>query len=278
MELQQSRFEVVDAYIKRADNSQPVTGLTTADFAFRMKKKGETSFSTKTFYNQTGELGQDLDIDDTVVYFDNTDDLDKFPMSGKLWIDKGGGSEEGPLSFTRIAGLSYVTLDTGVASTHLATEVITLDDFWEVGVGIYSVLLNKTDTNTLGEFVYVFDPTSTDYENFVQFAEVVAATSPGVAPDEISLSNCIIYGYIHNVDGQPMQNISVSFRIIGEPETLSSSNVGLSHDPFQVLTDADGYFAAAVVRDVDLDVVIPEIFYRKVVTVPDADSAELFSL
>lgn len=277
MDLQQARFEAVDAFIERADNSLPVTGLDESTLIFRLKKKGEVTFSTKTFFATTSALGVDVSPDATQIYFDSLSDLDNFPITGSIWIDKGGGNPEpAAIPYTRIAGLDYVTLTSGVTLSHSAADVITLHDFWEVGFGVYTFLLDPTDTDTLGNLIYVADPTDTAYKTVVTTVEVVPATGPGVAPSVISIPNCIISDYVADIHGQPLQNVGVSFRVIGEPEI--EANVGISERVFQVNSDADGYFEATIIQGVDAYVTIPEISFTKVITVPYADSAQLFDL
>ena len=274
--LEQSRYQTVESYIVDASAKTPVTGLDTTTLVCRIKKKDESSFTVKTFFAIAGSLASDISIGDTQVTFDVLSELNAFPMSGKLWFDKGGGNEEGPLEFSRISGLSYLTLASGVTADHTAAEVITLHDFWEVGYGVYTFLLSPSNTDTLGSLAVVSDPVNASYENYVNWCEVVTATSSGIAPEEVSLSNCLVYGYITDAQGTALENISVGFRLVSSPET--AGNIGVSERSIEEKTDSSGFFSVNFVQGAEVDVWIPEINFRRVVTIPSDDSAELFYL
>lgn len=273
--MQQSRYSIVDAYIERFSDGEPVVGLDETTLLFKYKKSNETSLTIKTFFNVTGVLEEDVAAGDKVIIFDDQAALDFFPMKGKVWIDKGlPGGEPLPIPFTRIATFNYLTLSTGVTLPHLTGALITLHDFWEVGNGIYSFLLNSEETNTLGPFIWLADPTDIANKNFIKFDEITPATTSEFAPEIISLPTCFVYGYILGPDGQPEENVSAAFRIVAEPELIN--NTSLITRPIMVKTDESGYFSVLLIQGTTVEVYIPETTFRKVFDVPESDTYELY--
>jgi len=125
--------------------------------------------------------------------------------------------------------------------------------------------------NSAGEFIAEFDPTPGD--NFTLALEVTSAGGSVIGP---SAQTCALEDHVIDAQGAPMQNVTVSARILSPPYVVSGA--GVSTDVVTTTTDSNGFFSLPVLRGATADVIIPEITYRRTIVVPSAATAELFSI
>lgn len=168
---------------------------------------------------------------------------------------------------------SNLTVSGGTANAALGFDTAQVDgttSWVEIGSGVYEVEFTATELDTLGSFVYkVTGATVTQY---VEIAEVVAAGQPTTP---VSIDTCVISGHVFDVAGNPLQNATVSARILGAP-TVSGS-VGLGDSLAYARTDANGEFFLVLARLASVDITIPKMGYRRQLVVPNTSSADLFT-
>lgn len=146
--------------------------------------------------------------------------------------------------------------------------------FLEVGFGYYTVEFSASDCNTLGHFVAIISGGT--IAQSTTSAEVVAAAS---ASTVASIQTCTVTGHLVNGQGVPISDAAVSARILGLPTLVNTGvvGVGIGDDVVSVKTDSNGFFSLELARLVVFDVIIPEINYRRTLTVPNSASVDLFT-
>lgn len=101
-----------------------------------------------------------------------------------------------------------------------------------------------------------------------------------VSSESVTTTECNIYGTILDSTGEAFESV----RIYAIPTTIpalistSSGLVAISYEPRSTVTDSSGYFTLALLRNLSFNITIKEIGLRDTITVPDSDSANLFSL
>ena len=124
--------------------------------------------------------------------------------------------------------------------------------------------------DSVGEFVAEFDPDVGD--NFNWLINVTGVG--GLAIPAIQL--CRIEDYVVGPQGTPLENVSVSARILGPPVVIGGAVA--STDIITTTTDANGFFSFELIRNMTIDVIIPIVGYRRTLVVPDVAQANLFSI
>lgn len=122
---------------------------------------------------------------------------------------------------------------------------------------------------TAGTYIVDFDPDTGD--NFSVPLTVAAGTVP--AP---SLQTCDIEDHVVDTQGNALENITVSARILAPPQVQSGA--GVAAEIVTAQTDSNGFFRLTLLRSVTADVIIPDIGYRRTILVPDAAQVNLFSI
>lgn len=120
-----------------------------------------------------------------------------------------------------------------------------------------------------GNYVVEFNPGIGS--NFSVDLKVLSGSKP--TP---SLQTCDIEDHVVDPQGNALENVTVSARILASPFVLSGA--GLSSDLITAKTDSNGFFTLTVVRGTTLDVIIPAIGYRRTIVVPDQAEVNLFSI
>ena len=95
---------------------------------------------------------------------------------------------------------------------------------------------------------------------------------------------CKVYGWVFDPTGRPIQDAQVWFSPASPPvfdsktHTGSSATHGQLAKSVQVVTGADGYFEAELIRGLTLTVYIPDMALEREIVIPDEDSKSLKEL
>lgn len=102
-----------------------------------------------------------------------------------------------------------------------------------------------------------------------------------VDPSEVvTPTTTTVSGYVYDMNGAAVQNATVSFKVLSPPQilaTLEPQSYGLTTQTVGVRTATDGSFSIVLVEGATVDVFIPAVNYRRVITVP-ADDVNLFDI
>jgi hypothetical protein len=152
----------------------------------------------------------------------------------------------------------------------LTAKTVEEEGWTEIGGGIYELAFSAAETNTLGKLLYLVSATGTT--QFVDAAEVVAATQVGTAVDVIT---CMLTDHVFDVMGRPVRGASVVARLLGP---TVQAGVGLADHEVSVATDERGQFFLPLARLAEVEVTISAARYKRRLTVPNQASAALFSV
>ena len=169
-----------------------------------------------------------------------------------------------------------VTADLRKAAGSFASLTLTGANFIEIGLGTYQVNLAVGDTDTLGNLdLRLSGPLFSTYLITAFVAESVP-TSPTTTPD---LPTTAIFGFVRSPANVPVENASVSYRVLSMP-SISNPNgaaVLLSSELVTVTTDNEGFFTVPMITGSVVDIFIPVSSYRRTITVPNA-TTNLFQI
>ena len=190
--------------------------------------------------------------------------------------------------------VAYLELQTGLPATGLLFSDVTVGlkkeggsflafsltalNFTDLGNGFYEIALTAADVDTLGSLYFSFTGASIK-TSLIVAAVVVAATAPPVPPAPFTPQTTTIFGYIYGQTGAPSANISVIARTITKPAIIHPQSQGiLITEPFiTTSTDASGFFSLNLLTGTQVEVLIADANYRRVITVP-VTSSNLFDI
>lgn len=272
IQLKRSQWQWIDVYVVDV-NGVPQTALTVTDFAVRYKKNNAVAFTTKTLLGTTTTVSANALAGVTSL---SVADITSFNLTGNVNIDRGGGNQELNKAYSNIPGEdTTIRFPTVTAQPHVATEVVELIDFYEVGVGVYTFLFSDSELDTVGQFTAAFTPAGVGLQ-VVKDIDIIPAeaviSDPFTAP-----SMCTIFGYVADIGATALENIGVSARILALPSIVSSS-IAIGQDPVAVRTDSNGYFYFDLIQGATVDIVIPATDFRRTIIVPSTDNANLFEI
>lgn len=156
-------------------------------------------------------------------------------------------------------------------ASSFTTKTLSADDWDEIGDGVYAIDFTAAELNTLKNLTVKV--TGADIDQFVTFCTVVAAASGSTA---VSVETCILSGHVFDAAGSPVEDATISVRILGRP-SIEQNAAAITDDMISAKTDANGEFFISLVRLCEVEIFIPVANYRRVVTVPNAASANLFT-
>jgi hypothetical protein len=173
---------------------------------------------------------------------------------------------------TPATGLTYadIVVDFSKHSGAFQNKILAAPDVTELGSGVYSIAFTAGELDTLGEFVIKVTGATVN-----QFIGVHDVSADATASTTASLPVCVISGHILGLEGDPVQNASVSARILSVPSTVGS--VGVSTARVGTFTNANGEFFLTLTRLAYVEIIIPETGYKRTITVPNVASANLFT-
>ena len=190
---------------------------------------------------------------------------------------------------------------------NVTTGEITLDpDVYVTGLSFnhaIGILVDRIDwvepTGTLpGNYLLLFPPTILDttdlftyqvmngypppihpavalFEPYQNTVDIVDTGDPGTFLPP-SVPTCKFYGFVLGLSGAPIANSAISARLLTVPALLN--NAAFNDTVISSKTDANGYFEFSVAQGTTVDIVIPDIGYRRTIVVPSTTLAKLFEL
>lgn len=183
----------------------------------------------------------------------------------------------------------YLELQTGLPATGLLFSDVTVGlkkeggsftafpvtalTFTNLGSGFYEVALAATDVDTLGSLYLSF--TGSSIKTGLIVANVaLSASVPPVPPAPYTPQTTTIFGYIYGQNGAPSGNVSILFRMITKPAIVHPLDQGiLITEPFlTTVTDSSGFFSKDLLTGTQVEVLIADANYRRVITVPGTAS------
>lgn len=176
-------------------------------------------------------------------------------------------------------GLAYtdVTVTLKKAGGAFASFPVTALTFQELGSGFYEISLEAGDTDTEG--LLYLSLSSAGVKTTLLSFNVQPAASVSPAPVPTTIPTTTLYGYIYDVSGSPAASVPVWIKGVTAPSILhpESEGIAITQTSLVYKTDAYGMFSAALFTGSVVEVTIPSINYRRVVTVP-ATSSNLFDI
>lgn len=208
------------------------------------------------------------------------DDSSIFPPGfGRVRLYNATTSEIIELS-SNLESANTLGFKTGLVNPFTAGDKVELVEWYELTSGpsgYYSILFNEDDLDTLDQFLYTVSATTggPPIDDFERTVDIIKATSADseTAPN---LSTCIVKDHIADLSGAPIENVSVSARLLALPTIVSG--VGVENQIVSTTTDANGFFQMTLIQGATVDVVIPSTGYRRTIVVPSVTSANLFEI
>lgn len=153
-----------------------------------------------------------------------------------------------------------------------SSKALTGLNFVEVGSGVYTLIPTAANIDTIGVFVWTIDGAA--IKQFVGVANIVSAETSNTVS---TLDTCVITGHVFTLSGNPVIGATVSARVLGKP-TILNNNVGILDESVSTTTDNTGQFFLLLARLAEVEVVIPSMNYRRILTVPNDTNADLFEV
>ena len=179
-------------------------------------------------------------------------------------------------------GELYLTSPTVNAHSALPIESVERVDWVEVDAvvapGSYLILLPPTILSKEDIFTYIVTNLTgggLTFEPYFNTIDIIGSTD-AVTFTPPSLATCKLYGFVLDLAGVAVQNSSISARLLAVPS--ATNNAGLADTTISAKTDANGYFEFTVVQGATIDIVVPDIGYRRTISVPATTLAKLFEL
>lgn len=157
-------------------------------------------------------------------------------------------------------------------ASSFVSKTLTIDDFTEIGSGVYTIDFTATELDTLGQFV--IKVTGTGIAQSITIVDIVPA---GTVSSAVTLSKCVISGQIADVTGYPIAGAAVTARVVGAP-SIELNTVAVTDDLVSVKTDLNGEFFISLIRLADVEITIPTVNYKRRLVVPNMASATLFNI
>jgi hypothetical protein len=147
---------------------------------------------------------------------------------------------------------------------------VTALNFFYVGNSYYNLTVSSSDTNTAGSLSILLQGPS--FKDSLQVLTVVASMPVLPATPSASVTSSTIYGLVATSAG-PAADVKVSLKMLSSPAVVSSSGegVGIVNDTKVTKTDASGYFSLTGVVDLQYEIWIPSLNYRKVFVMPSTN-------
>ncbi len=175
-------------------------------------------------------------------------------------------------------GLTFSDVTADLRKEGGAFAAMTLDgtNFTETGSGFYELDLAAADNDTLGNSSVRVSGATIRTTLLSAFIAAVVPTSPTTTP---APPKTAIFGFIKDANGAPVNNATVSVKILSTPYINSAGDDGiLIIDGLLVTkTDASGFFTIDLITGAIVEAFISSASYRKSFTVPVV-STNLFDL
>lgn len=198
------------------------------------------------------------------------------------------------LQNTSSSVVAYLELQTGSPATALTFADVTAGlkkeggaflafpltalNFTNLGSGFYEIAVTAADTNTLGSLYFSFSG-ATIKTSLIVARVAVSAAAPPTPPASYTPPLTTIFGYIYGQAGTPKANVTVMFRTTSKPTIIHPLDQGIlvTEEFLTTVTDSTGFFSQDLLTGAQVEVLIPDSNYRRVITVP-ATTANLFDI
>jgi len=178
-------------------------------------------------------------------------------------------------------GLTHADVTAGIKKAGAASfSAFTLDatNFADLGNGFYEVALAAGDTNTLGSLYLSFTGANLKPALLAAYVATAASAAPLPTP-AFTPTVTDIFGYIYDVAGDPIENVSVYARIVQQPTIIHPTTDGIliGSDFKTTTTDATGFFTISLLTGATVEFIISDANYRRTIVVPGS-SSNLFDI
>lgn len=144
---------------------------------------------------------------------------------------------------------------------------------YELQDGYYRITWLGSEMNNLGEFLFkVSSSGATAFDAFYQTFEINPNTISGLSSPDV----CIVSGNIVDIVGHAAISTLISFNPVSGPITVGTSF--LNSSVIETTPDAYGNFSIALLRNVQVRVILPTVGVNHKITVPDQETALLKDL
>lgn len=157
-----------------------------------------------------------------------------------------------------------------LGDTSLQSKLVTAQDWYEVGNGLYVVKWSAQDMAKIGPFY--FEVTGATFSPHIDEFDVL----PSPITSLVTPALCIVSGNIAEIGAQPSPGQAIIFRLAKAPSVVN--NAFITGDPLRTVTDAYGNFSVALVRGTKVIVDIERTAIRQQIVIPDRDTANLVDL
>jgi hypothetical protein len=147
------------------------------------------------------------------------------------------------------------------------SKVIDAVNFVEISGGTYQLTLAASDTDTLGNMYVRFTGSSIKTALTTVY---VSATAPASTSSPLSISTTALFGYIVDLQGQPVSGSSVSARVLATPSIgyAGTEEFVQSTSLITAKSGSDGFFTISLVTGSEVDIYISAANYRRTLQVP----------
>jgi len=283
VQVERGRWRYLDAYLTLAGVG--VSGIASSTPVVTYKKYGDLFFTEKVVDLATSPPSSTValatSISDTEITLADTSDFP--PSNFYIDIDTGFGNQE----------LNVLVLDNNLttntltvpalASVHSIGEAVILQRWREIATGppvvvgapdgYYSILFNASDLDTLDIFVY--SVTGAGFDDFTRTVDIIprVGIDTETAP---SLATCVIKDHVVDLNGSPVENISVYARLLALPTNING--VSVRDLSASAATDENGFFQLQLIQGATVDITIPSTGFRRTLIVPSTTLANLFEI
>ena len=175
-------------------------------------------------------------------------------------------------------GLTFADITADLKKEGGAFTPMVLDgvNFTETGGGFYQLDLAAADNDTLGNSQVRVSGATIRTTLLSAFIAEVVPTSPTTTP---APPKTAIFGFIKDADGAPVNNATVSVKILSTPYINSAGDDGILITDGLIIakTDVAGFFSIDLITGAIVEAFISSASYRKSFTVPVV-STNLFDL
>lgn len=154
---------------------------------------------------------------------------------------------------------------------------LTASTWTELGSGFYELDLSAGNVDTDG-LLYI-SITASGVRTAVLVFNVLPASSVSPSPVPVALPTTNIYGYLYTASGAPKSGASVIVRTVNVPSVLHPEDEGIAitTEALMFTTDSSGMFSMSLLTGSSVEILIPSVDYRRVITVPST-STNLFDI
>ncbi len=169
-----------------------------------------------------------------------------------------------------------ITADLKKEGGAFAAMTLTGANFTEIDGGFYQLDLAAADNDTLGNSQVRVSGATIRTTLLSAFVAEVVPTSPTTTP---APPKTAIFGFIKDADGAPVNNATVSVKILSTPYISNAGDDGVLITDGLIITQTDvaGFFTIDLITGAIVEFFISSANYRRTITVP-VNSTNLFDL